>query len=247
MAPMTSRYPAPLRKRKTVRKYTRRPTALRRGTVSTRTYALAAPSVGLGNSATTVLRTSFFANVQAAASGIYTGFLKPGSCFDPTGDISAIQPQMFDQFAAAYNRYKVNSCTIRIKITGTSTPGAGYAWVAAAYPAVDSTALTTYQAAASQQYSKTVSGGFQLMGATPVGTGTEGQRMSFKLNHNAIVGSKSDAWDIGALVTADPTTLQYMVLPIFLQATAAGTSSWLLEVDMFQNVTFSQKKNTIDA
>ena len=119
-----------------------------------RTRALAAPSVGLGASATTVLRTSFFYNATAAATGIWTGYLKPGSCFDPTGDLAAVQPQMFDQFAAMYSRYKVNSAICRIKITGASAGTPTTVWVAAAYPAVDATALTTYQAAASQQFAK---------------------------------------------------------------------------------------------
>lgn len=210
-----------------------------------RTLALAGPSVGLGTSATTVLRTSFFTNVTAAANGIFTGFLKPGSCFDPCGDLAAVQPQMFDQFAAQYNRYKVNSCTIRMKITGGSGGNGSYVWVAAGYPAVDSTALATYQAAASQQYAKTTSGGFQFN--TGIGIGAEGKYLSFKLNHNSIVGAKSDTWDIGALVTADPTALQYMVLPIFLQANQALATTWVLEIDMYQNVTFSQKKNVVDA
>jgi len=213
--------------------------------MATRTLALASSNVGLGASATTVLRTSFFANVTGAAgTGVFTGFLKPGSAFDPSGDIAAVQPQMFDQFAAAYSRYKVNSCKIRIKITGSS--GAATAvYVAAAYPAVDSTALATYQAAASQQYAKTVSGAFQLSSA--VGVGGKGEIMNFDLNHNSIVGAKSDTWDIGALVTADPTALQYMVLPLFIQGAQVGAHTWVLEIDMFQNVTFSQKKNTVDA
>lgn len=214
-----------------------------------RTLALAAPTVGLGTSATTVLRTSFFSNVLAAAgTGVFTGFLKPGSAFDPSGDLAAMQPQMFDQFAAAYNRYKVNKATVRVKITGTrgDTAGSGgYAWVAAMYPAVDATALATYQAAASQQYCKTTSGGFQMYGA--VGVGAEGKYLSMSCNHDSIVGAKSDTWDIGALVSADPAVLQYMVMPIFLQGSGTGAHSWLLEVDIYQHVTFSQKKNTVDA
>lgn len=199
---------------------------------------------------TTVLRTSFFNNATAAATGIFTGFLKPGSCFDPCGDLAAIQPQMFDQFAAQYNRYKVNSCTVRIKITGANATNAQQSvWVAAAYPAIDSTALATYQAAASQQYAKTTSGGFQTNGAPAgIGIGTDGKYLSFsKISHNSIVGAKSDTWDIGALVTADPTLLQYMVLPLFIQANYAAIASWVLEIDMYQNVTFSQKKNVVDA
>lgn len=206
--------------------------------------------VGLGLSTNTVLRTSFFTNVTAAAgTGVFTGFLKPGSAFDPCGDLAAIQPQMYDQFAAQYNRYKVNSCTIRIKITGTlgnpPVAGTGMGWVGASYPTIDSTALATYQAAACQQYAKTTSGTFVLNGA--FGCGTDGKYLSFKLKHDAVVGAKSDTWDIGALVTADPTALQYMVLPIFLQGSQTGTHTWMLEIDIYQNVTFSQKKNTVDA
>ena len=213
--------------------------------------ALAAPSVGLGASVTTVLRTSFFTNITAAVgTGIFNCFLKPGSAFDPCGDLAAIQPQMYDQFAAQYNRYKVNTATIRIKIIGGSSGAAAgnYAWVCAAYPAVDPTALGTYQGAASQQYAKTIGGGFQVVAAGGVGIGAEHKIIKYnKLNHNSVVGVKSDAWDIGALVTADPTALQFMVLPMYFQSNVASASTWVLEIDIFQNVTFSQKKNVVDA
>ena len=215
--------------------------------VGRRTVALAAPTVGLGTSATTVLRTSFFTNVTAAAgTGIFTGYLKPGSAFDPTGDLANVQPQMYDAWFPLYTRYKVNSCTIKMKITGVSAAVANASvWVAASYPAVDSTALATYQAAASQQYCKTASGGFQI--ANAIGVGAEGKMITHRLNHDSIVGAKSDTWDIGGAVNADPTNGQYMVLPIFLQGALAGAHIWVLEVDIFQNVTFSQKKNAVDA
>jgi len=210
-----------------------------------------APIVGMGTSTTTVLRTSFFYNATAAASGIYTGFLAPGSCFDPTGDLSTIQPQMYDQFAAMYNRYNVNSARIRIKITGVNSAGAGTVWVGAAYPAVDSTALATYQGAACQQYAKTVSGVFNsaAVGAAAAGSGIggEGKWLSFDLKHRAVLGDSTHSFDTGALVTANPTALQYMVLPIFLQCSSANVATFVLEVDIWQNVTFSQKKNTVDA
>ena len=202
--------------------------------------------MGLGTSATTVLRTSFFANVTSPATGIWTGYLKPGSCFDPCGDIADLQPQMFDQFAAMYQRYKVNSYTLRITIHGTQAGILTSNYVAASYPAVDPTALATYQAAASQQYAKTVSGGFQV-GHNNLGLGNPPTKMFFKFNHASVVGTRPDAYDNGALVTADPTALQYAVQPIFLQANAAQVASFMLEIDMWQNVTFSQKKNTADA
>jgi len=199
--------------------------------------------VGLGLSATTVLRTSFFANVTSPASGIATFFLKPGSAFDPAGDLAAIQPQTYDQWAALYNRYKVNNCKIIMKITGTNVNGV--CWLGAAYPSIDSTALATYQAAACQQYAKTTSGTGAIV-ASGVGAG-EGKYLNFDLNHNSVVGVKSDAWDIGALVTADPTVLQFMLLNCFLQNSQAAIANWVVEIDLYQNVTFSQKKNAVDA
>lgn len=209
--------------------------------------------MGLGTSATTVLRTSFFTNVAAAVgTGIYTGFLKPGSCFDPSGDLAAMQPQMFDQFAAMYNRYKVNSFTVRIKINGqlgSNAAGAVPNWVAAAYPAIDSTPAATYQGAASQQYAKTTSGAFSMVaiGAATYGIGAEGKYLNFKMKQAAVVGDRVDPYDNGALVTADPTALQYALLPIFIQGNGSGAHGWMLEIDIWQNVTFSQKKNTVDA
>jgi len=213
-----------------------------------RTVAIASRNVGLGTSVTTVLRTSFFANRTATAgTGVDTFFLKPGSAFDPTGDLAAIQPQMYDQFAAMYSRYKVNDCVVRMKVTGQNGFTATV-WVLAAYSSVDSTALSTYQAAASQQYAKTTSGGFQIWNSAPaIGIGNDGKYISMKLNHNSIVGAKSDTWDIGAPVTADPTAGQYMVLPVFFQGNAVGAHQYCVEIDMWQNVTFSQKKNTVDA
>jgi len=208
-------------------------------------------NVGIGASTTTVLRTSFFYNATATVgTGVWTGFLKPGSAFDPCGDLAAIQPQMYDQFSAMYNRYKVNSATVRIKVTGARSTADTAVWVGAGYPAIDSTALATYQAAASQQFAKTTSGGFAtcgVPGASFYGVGAEGKYLSFKLNHNQVIGAKSDTWDIGALVTADPTALQFMLLPLFLQGSGTGAHIWTLEIDIFQNVTFSQKKNTVDA
>ena len=213
--------------------------------IAMRTRVFAAPSVGLGASAKTVLRTSFFANCTAAVgTGIFTGYLKPGSVFDPCGDQAAVQPALLDQFALVYQRYKVEKCTIKMKITGAAGT---YTWVCAAYPSVDATALATYQAAASQPYAKTTSGGFQTLIGSAVGIGAEPKMIFHRLIHDAVVGSKSDSYDSGALVTADPTANQYMVYPFFLQGNGAGTHTWVIEVDMYQTVVFSQRKNVVDA
>lgn len=203
--------------------------------------------MGLGPSTKTVLRTSFFANCTAAASGIFTGFLKPGSIFDPAGDQAAIQPALFDQFAAVYQRYKVDKCKIRMTVTGgISGNTTNLTWVMASYPSIDSTALATYQGAASQPFAKTISGGFQCLSAA-VGVGGEPKTVSHTLDHKAIIGTTVDAYDSGALVTSDPTVNQFMVYPFFIQSNAAVAASFVIEVDMWQYVTFTQRKNVVDA
>lgn len=215
-----------------------------------RTVALVSPSVGLGLSATTVLRTSFFSNVTAVAgTGVFNGYLKTGSCFDPSGDLGAQQPTLYDQWAAMYGRYKVNDTVVRIKVVGAQGAVNAICWVGCIYPTVDPTALANYAQAASQQYSQTRSGGFQTLAlAAGFAPGSEPQSFNIKIKENSILGVKgADSYDSGALVTADPTALQYSVVPILLQCNQVGGSSWTLEIDMFQNVTFSQKKNVIDA
>jgi len=207
--------------------------------------------IGVGQSVNTDLRTSFFANVSGAASGVFTGYLKPGSAFDPTGDLSTVQPVAYDAWALVYNRYKVNKCWITLTISGLSggAGGTGCEWVAAAYPSVDATALATYQGAASQSYAKTFRGNFAFWNpatATGIGGITHCTR-KFVMDNEAVVGATGDAFDMGALVTADPTALQFAVLPIFIQNSAAVACTWVVQVDMIQNVTFSQRKNVVDA
>lgn len=202
------------------------------------------PNVGIGRSLFTKLRTTFFANVTHAASGIFTGYLNPGSCFDPTGDISTVQPAGFDQLATLYARYLVTGCTVDIEVMAskqdTSNGGAGTdTSVIAVYPSTVSTALGTYQGAASQPYAKTAMYG-------PVKCG----KLRFKLNTQQVVGSRLPviAEDCGALVGASPTTGQNMILPMFLQhsAAAAGQTS-IIKVTIIQDVIFDQRIQVVDA
>lgn len=205
----------------------------------------AAPGVGVGASVNTTLRTSFFANVTAAATGVFTAHLKPGSAFDPCGDLSDIQAPGYDSWAAAFARYKVNSAFVRITVHGQNGNNSTN-FVCAAYPSVNTAAVATYQAAASQPYAKTHSGGFQLQ-QNGVGCGSGPFTLKFKLSNDKIVGYRGDPTDTGALVTSDPPATQFMVLPIFLQANSATASTWMLEIDIWQNVTFSQRKTFVDA
>lgn len=214
-------------------------TRSRRVSFAPTTNAIARADVGLGQSARTVLKTEFFANVVTAASGIFTGYLKPGSGFDPTGDIAAIQPALWDQWAAVYNRYVVEKATVKIEFGYASNTGG--AFVAAAYPSVSSGALTQYQGAASQPFSKSL----LFTGADNTSSNT----MTFKLDHAKVLGRKGmvTAEDNGALISADPTTGQYMVLPIFIQYNQASSVSAIIRVVMYQTVFFDRRLNVVDA
>lgn len=246
------------RKRGTKRTHESRSMSVRRSLAPSygrMTRIHAAPGVGVGASVNTTLRTSFFANVTSPGNSLpFTAFLKPGSAFDPCGSLADIQPPGFDSWAAAFSRYKVNSALVVLTIHGTSGSIAGtnasQVYVAAAYPSVNSSLPTTYQGAASQPYAKTRSGCFNCYGAasTPANlAGAPAVRMKFKLSNDKIVGFKGDATDTGALVTSDPPTGQFMLLPIFLQPNENATAAWVVEVDIWQNVTFSQRKTFVDA
>lgn len=222
----------------------------RKLTYSRRSYAgpsqvIVAPSVGLGQSARTVLQTEFYSNLTPAASGIFTGYLKPGSAFDPTGDLAAIQPALYDQWAATYGRYVVEKATVIIELcAGFVQAGGGsyYALLAAAYPSISATALATYQAAASQPFSRTAL-------INPFTDNTNSNRLVFKLDHAKVLGRKGQvtAEDNGALTSADPTTGEFMVLPIFLQWAQASTSAVTVRVRILQTVYFDRRINVVDA
>lgn len=211
-----------------------------------RSSAITNPAVGLGMSVNTVLRTSFFYNATSAATGIFTGTLKPGSCYDPAGTLADIQPQMYDQFASLYRRYKVNWFRVKVKVTGAAGGANCLTWAGAMYPSVDSTPTSNYQGAASQQFAKTTSGGFQIVNG--VGTGTEGKYLEVKMRNDRVVGDRgADSFGVGGLIADDPAATQYALLNLFLQANASAVSSWVLEIDIWQHVTFSQKKNAVDS
>jgi len=206
-----------------------------------RPLAINRQAPGLGRSLQTKLRTEFYVNVTPAASGIFTGFLNPGSCFDPAGDLAAMQPAMFDQLAAMYARYLVTGCSVTIAASLTSiAAGSPAGFVIAAYPSTVSTALATFQAAASQSYAQTR---MFYHGGDPI-------TIKFsKLNTQKIVGSRLPviAEDCGALVGASPTTGQNIVIPLFIQNFIASVQNITLKVLIVQDVIFDQKINNVDA
>lgn len=198
------------------------------------------PNVGIGRSLFTKLRTEFFFNAPCT-SGVFNGFLNVGSCFDPTGDLATIQPAGFDQLAALYARYLVIGGTCSIECVGTYSIAAqptGYTWVAASYPSTLSTALTTYQAAASQPYAKTCTFNATIKG-----------KMMHKWNTQQIVGSRLPvvAEDCGALVGASPATGENVIIPIRIDFQQGTTAGCLLKIQIIQDVIFDQRIQVVDA
>ena len=106
--------------------------------------------VGLGPSLKTQLKTVYFTTITTAASGFYSGSLKSGSCYDPTGSFSTVQPAEFDQLAAVFGRYVVLGGYVRVSIVATSS-AAGFA--CCIYPSIESSPKADFQSCASQDNS----------------------------------------------------------------------------------------------
>lgn len=240
-------------KRKRTDRSRSRTSAVRRRLFPRRTLALVSRAVGLGTSATTVLRTSFFKN--CANPAFYAGYLAPGSCYNPCGDQAAIQPQMFDQFSAMYHRYRVVKCTIQFTVSGIHGGGDAYKWMFAAFPAVETQGLNNYEGFASQQYAKTMTGNFasvlDVQNNAYVGLGAEPKTCWFKLTSDGVVGVRTNAYNNGANVGGNPPNRGYMLLPFCVQPNvnilAPHTGTFIIEVNMWQTVVFSEKKNVVDA
>lgn len=207
-----------------------------------RALAINRQAPGLGRSLKTRLETTFFYNATAAASGVFTGYLNPGSCFDPCGSFSAIQPVGFDQLKALYARYLVTGGYVDIEFVDTyqcTAVGSQYSgvWAVAAYPSTVSTAASTYQGAASQPYSKEFLIGPQM---------TKKIRISF--DTQKIIGSRLPvvAEDAGALISADPTIGQNVVVPIFAQHSTSFAATCCFRFKIVQDVIFDQRIQVVD-
>lgn len=197
------------------------------------------PSVGLGQGARTRIRTFQHVQVVLGATGKFAGYLKPGSAFDPFGDIGIVQPNLFDTWKSVYSRYLVISA--RIKISIGSQVGTGNSGTLVAYPSLNSTAKTTLQDAASQPYAKTT---------LYHGAGSDPKPIYFNLDHLNVLGKWGPLESLanGAATNSDPITGQFMVLPIFYQSALASSTSGNLtmEIEMTQDVWFDQRKNVDD-
>lgn len=207
---------------------------------------LSRPNVGLGRSVSTRLRTCIFYTAITNGDGRAVVQLYPGSCYNPMGSAAAIQPTLFDQWSAMFARYVVTGATVKISVTpvtNTAAAGSILSGLCAAYPStVDgpAAATATFQGYAGQAYAQS----HQVVpGAPPA-------EMFFKLSSQKILGSRLPVLseDHGALVSASPTTGQFVTLPLLVQY-ASGISGvgYQIRIDMVQDVTFDQRLNTVDA
>lgn len=222
----------------------KRVSALASSRVSYDRRIVEAPSVGLGQAAHTRLRTFFHYSIVLSAGGQWAGFLKPGSCFDPCGDLAALQPNLFDNWKAMYGRYLVVGASVKVTIAPQSAANPTVALTSGgtlvSYPSINSTAKTTIQDAASQPYAKTVM-------ISPEG---EPKTLYFRMDHKKVLGRRGplDSEINGGLVTADPVANEFMVLPLFYQSayTAATSANKHLEIEIVQDVWFDRRINVND-
>lgn len=203
--------------------------------ITKRSYArslVSAKGVGLAAGLKTQLKTTFFYNATASVSGIWTGSLKTGSCFDPCGTLANIQPAEYDQWCTMFGRYVVTGGYVKVSVL-PKVYGSSYNYVACMYPDIDATPKADYQAAASQDWSVKGIGGFSQ---SPV-------VLYQRFSHAALLGKKGPVTseDNGGLSSSDPAVNQFINHNLFLQWTANEAASFLVHVEIVQDVYFDRR------
>ena len=169
----------------------------------------------------------YFTTITTAASGFYSGSLKSGSCYDPTGSFSTVQPAEFDQLAAVFGRYVVLGGYVRVSIVATSS-AAGFA--CCIYPSIESSPKADFQSCASQDNSVVKTGG---------GYGsTNGSVLYQRFSHAALLGKKGpvSSEDNGALVSADPSAGQFAYHHVAIQNGSAQAVNTSVMIEIVQDV-----------
>ena len=206
--------------------------------ITKRSYAkslASARGVGLAASLKTQLKTTFFYTATPAGSGIWTGALKTGSCFDPCGTLADVQPAEYDQWCTLFRRYVVLGGYVKVTVMPQINNAANSinAFVACMYPDIDATAKPTYQAAASQDWSVKGIGG---QGQPPV-------VLYQRFSHAALLGKKGPVTseDNGALYNADPAANQFINHQLFLQWAGNSDLHFTVHVEIVQDVYFDRR------
>jgi len=199
------------------------------------------PSVGLGFSARTRLRTFFHAPVVKSATGGWTGSINPFSCYDPMGTLGLNQPNLFDQWKLIFDRYMVISATVKITI---STQGVVAANVLndsnelIVYPANAATATADMIDAASQPYAKTAI--FQTMG--------DPKSIKFYLNHKKLLGLYGELEPAlhGSVISASPAEMVRLLMMVQSSITSGVTNNCHLSIELIQDVWFDDRNVKVD-
>jgi len=191
--------------------------------------------VGLGPSLQTQVKTVFVTTLTTNATGFLGARIKTGSCFDPTGDLSTVQPIEFDQLAALYGRYCVTGGTLKVSVAGINTEP----FSVGIYPTTETTWKSSFWSSAGQDFS-----------IVKQGDVTNPIRFYQKFSHAALLGKKGpvNPEDNGAATTADPTSGQFISHMIVIQsANVAEATSYSILVELIQDVYFDRKIATSDA
>jgi len=205
--------------------------------ITKRSYAkslVSAKGVGLAAGLKTQLKTTFFYNATCAASGVWTGTLKTGSCFDPCGTLANIQPAEYDQWCTMFGRYVVLGGYVKVTVLPKLFGNGGMPnFVACMYPDIDASAKADYQAASSQDWSVKGIGG---QGQPPV-------VLYQRFSHAALLGKKGPVTseDNGAVYNADPSPNQFINHQLFVQADTAAANEFLVHVEIVQDVYFDRR------
>lgn len=205
--------------------------------VSYNRQAIESPSVGLGSSVFTKLRTIVNAPVVLSALGSWNGYMRPGSAYDPMGDTGITQPNMWDKWAAIYDRYLVTGFTVKLTLVSkAATAGANPATLVA-WPSNYNSPAESYADAAGQPYAKKITYG---------GYGSPAVSMYFKVDMRkqlGLYGPLTSAAN-GAIVNTNPPAYQTVYLPMLVQSmtTTATSPDLVIQVELVQDVWFDQRK-----
>jgi len=195
---------------------------------------------GIGRQFETKLKTVFFKDMQTDANGLYSGYLFPGSAFDPCGNQSDIQPAGYDQLKLLFARYVVKGADVRITFhqQNTMISSSLFGYYACAYPSTVEAASVTFQGAASQPWAQ----------STYCSSTDQSKTLAWKLDAAAVVGRTTPvtAEDNGGLIAASPAIGQNITLPFFLNVVQEHIQGCCMLVEIIQDVIFDQRIQVVD-
>lgn len=161
-------------------------------------------------------------------------YVKLNSCFDPFGDISAIQTPWFDKMASMYNYYMVTSAAFSVHTVERRTDDSVRYCI---YPSRASAVATTFANATGQIHAKNA-----VLHKEPR---NEPSGIRVFTTFSRLDGSPLDESQDAALVTADPTHLMYGYI-LFAKVLAGNLSSDEFNVSVEQNVVFFGRVSPMD-